>query len=117
VGGGGGSPCGGDVAEDQTLLEGDYANGLIDDTMSSLYITGLAWDPAAGAPPAPRWALADDARGLHGLLGAIARLEQLDLLTQVYQILAALVRGAVHTVMFVCCESDCEGLARGSDRA
>jgi hypothetical protein len=49
----------------------------------------LAWDPAAGAPT-PRWALADDARGLHELFSAIARLEQLDLLTQVYQILAAL---------------------------
>jgi hypothetical protein len=65
VGGGGGSPCGGDVAE------------------------RLAWAPYSGAPT-PRWALADDARGLHELFSAIARLEQLDLLTQVYQILAAL---------------------------
>ena len=49
-----------------------------------------AWDPAA--PPPPRWALADDERGLQSLLGAIGRLERLDQLERLYALCAAMVR-------------------------
>jgi hypothetical protein len=62
---GGSSPCGADVPGD------------------------AAWD--AAAPPLPRWALADDARGLRSLLGTIQRLEQLASLCSLYQLLASLV--------------------------
>lgn len=43
----------------------------------------------ASAPPLPRWARADDARGLQSLMRSFERLERLAMMCAVYQVFAA----------------------------
>jgi len=72
------------------LLTARREAGTVASSPCGVDVPDPAWDPAA--PPPPRWALADDERGLQSLLGAIGRLERLERLERFWGLCAAMVR-------------------------
>ena len=75
-------------AEARFLLTAKRPDGLTSPSPCGADVPDVSWDP--DAPPSPRWALADDARGLHSLLNSIDRLERLANVGALYHWLVSL---------------------------